>query len=139
MSNANFSMFKSEEELEDMEKTVETNSKKNLVIVPEGRYGLFKIQWDDGRSLLPKELSGQYTSQGFAEKAIKTYIANHRTTKRLEKRERDEARDEMIRTRGVVKNEQPSEKENITDQTEEEKEEEVKEDFSVADTGETSP
>ena len=128
MSKQNFSMFKSEEELEDMEKTVETNSKKNLVIVPEGRYGLFKIQWDDGRSLLPKELSGQYTSQGFAEKAIKTYVANHRTTKRLEKQERDEARDEMIR-RGGIKNEQPSEKENITDQAEE-KEEEVEKDIS---------
>ena len=93
----NFSMFKSEKELEEMEKTVETNSKKNLIIVPDGRYGLFKIIWDDGRSTLPAILDGHYTTQSNAEKAIKVYVANHRTTKHKEKKERDFERDEKIR------------------------------------------
>lgn len=97
MSKSNFSMYKNDEELADMEKTIETNSKKNLVIVPDGRHGLFKIMWDDGRGVIPVELSGKYTGQGVAEKDIKKYVAKHRTTRHLEKKERDEERDEKIR------------------------------------------
>lgn len=90
-------MFKNDKELKEMEKTVETNSKKNLVIVPDGRYGLFKIEWDDGSSFLPESLVGMYTSQKQAESAIKKYVSNHRTTKHKEKQERDRERDEKIR------------------------------------------
>lgn len=122
-------MFKSEEELADMEKTVETNTKKNLVIIPDGRYGLFRVVWEDGRGVLPESLKGQYTSQSQGEKAIKSYISNHRETKRLEKMERDQAKKEAIDV-------EPS-------STEKEEEEESKEEGNeegislVMDTGKT--
>lgn len=121
MLKSNFSMYKNEEELADMEKTVETNSKKNLVIVPDGRHGLFKVIWDDGRGIVPVELNGRYTTQGFAEKAIKQYVSKHRTTKHLEKQKRDDERDEKIR-QGVWNGKSSKEK---THKEEKEEEEEV--------------
>lgn len=120
-----FSMYKTDEELKEMEKTVETNSKKNLVIVPDGRYGLFVIKWDDGRNATPDILSGMYTSQTRAETAIKNYVSKHRTTKHKEKQERDRERDEKIR-QGINYG-KPSEE---THDKEKEEEEQVEEVFS---------
>lgn len=69
-----FSFMKSEEEVQGMKEVIPNESTaKDYVIVPDGRYGLYKIQWEDGAGVLPKELSGRYTSVEQAKRAINTY------------------------------------------------------------------
>lgn len=70
-------MYKSDEELAEMEERIPTKGVKDLIIVPDGIYGMFKIKWEDGRGVLPDVLKGHYTSMGVAEKAIKRYVDNH--------------------------------------------------------------
>ena len=72
-----FSMYKSDEEMAEMEQVIPTKGVKSFKIVPHGIYGLFEIEWNEPGGKLPEKLSGRYTSTTQAEKAVKKYVENY--------------------------------------------------------------
>ena len=97
MSFKPFAMYKSEEEIDDMCKSIETKRDKKLVIMPHGRYGLFIIKWEDGRGVLPDDLKGSFTTHNKAEKAITTYLHKQRPNRAYKERLLDEQREQEER------------------------------------------
>ena len=90
-----FSMYKNEEEMQEMVTHKETKRAKNLKIVPEGRYGMFKVLWDDQRGELPLALSGLFTSKQTAEKAVDKYIANQKPNYEYRNKEDAKRKEEL--------------------------------------------
>lgn len=109
-----FSMFKEESDLQDMQKTISVpDGKKDLVILPDGKYGFFKVRWDDNRSPMPESLRGNFTTYKKAEIAIAAYLRIGKTgnnTTELSKRRKHEykmfqeakAKEEEEKTKALV-------------------------------------
>ena len=72
-----FSMYKSDEEMAEMEQVIPTNGIKSFKIVPQGIFGLFEITWKEPGGKVPERLRGWYTSTTQAEKAVKKYVDNY--------------------------------------------------------------
>lgn len=72
--NLEFSMYKSENEMAEMVEVKESKRTKSFIVKPDGRYGMFKVTFEDNKGVLPQELVGMFTSQQQAEKAVDDYL-----------------------------------------------------------------
>ena len=72
-SQQKFSQYKSEEELAEEREVIETKyQENNLVIEPDGVFGMFVIKNEGGKPI-PDVFKGRFTTRELARKCIKDY------------------------------------------------------------------
>jgi hypothetical protein len=74
---SNFSIYKSEEELDALKEVVESTTDNNYIIKPDGVYGFYTIV-REGKGKIPDALNGKYTSMKQARQAIKLHESDPR-------------------------------------------------------------
>ena len=106
----NLSIFKSEKEVDAEKEVIQSEGKdRNFVVVPDGKYGLYRIEWEEGGGPLPARLRGHYTTVDQAKTDINTYrtldapsgpekarSANYQQRKREEREDEKKAREEAL-------------------------------------------